>query len=192
MVNNLTPSCLTSLVPEYVQNSIWLQLEKLKQFEVYSCPSTAVFKFVLPSVISCWNELPIDVPNSPSVSSIKSFYHGISSKKSPPPVYYYTGQRRGQIFHTRTNCSALNLSIFQKGIVESPLCDCVEVESTDHFIFRCPLYETVRNELMNSVRPYCAITTEILLFGNPNLPDQYYFSIFKAFHKYIISSKRFD
>ena len=191
MINNLTPSYLASLVPAYVLDSSNYNLRNSNNLRSIHARTQLYSASFLPSVISSWNELPVHVRNSTTVSSFKYL---MSSQKAVPPVYYYIGQRKGQILHTRlrANCSTLNLCLFQKGIVESPLCVCGEVESTDHFILRCPLYQTVRNELINAVESFCTISTEILLFGNPHLPAQSNILMFEAFHRYIISSKRFE
>ena len=51
-------------------------------------------------------------------------------------LFYYTGDRKSQILHTRlrTNCIGLNISLYQKNIVDSPMCNCGAVESTDHYM----------------------------------------------------------
>ena len=145
----------------------------------------------MPSTVSAWNELNSDIRSSPSPNSFKN---KLASNVGKPPAYYYSGHRKAQIYHTRlrTNCSNLNLSLFQKNIVESPLCRCGDVESSDHFLLRCPLYRTFCDELINITRPICTITTEVLLFGNPNLTNDENIIIFEAVRKYISSSKRFE
>ena len=191
MVNNRTPSYLTSLVPEYVHGSLSYNLRNSNNLRSIYTRTQLYSNSFLPSAILSWNELPVNVRNSSTPSSFK---YAIATKNRKPPAYFYSGQRKGQILHTRlrTNCSQLNLSLFQKGIVESPLCACGDVESTDHFILRCPLYQPLRVELINAIRPFCTISTEVLLFGNPTLPDQVNILIFEAFQRYIITSRRFD
>jgi hypothetical protein len=118
----------------------------------------------------------------------------LNHNKCKTPMYYYTGQRKGQILHTRlrTNCSSLNLCLFQKNIVQSPLCSCGEVESTDHFLLRCNLYQIPRTELLNKVRPLCTATTEILLNGNPSISIENNMYIFEAVQTFILKSGRFN
>ena len=52
------------------------------------------------------------------------------------PVFYYSGPRNLQIMHTRlrTQCSALNSHLFNKNIVNSPLCLCRSEETSKHFL----------------------------------------------------------
>ena len=154
------------------------------------CQSQIYSTSFLPSVISEWNTFPENVRTS-DLSSFKNYLNG---NKNVIPPYFYTGHRKAQTLHTRlrTNCSALNLSLFQKNIVESPLCSCGDIESTDHFLLRCHLYDIIRTELLNRIGNLCTITIKILLFGNPNLSNEVNTEIFEAVQIFIIKSKRFD
>ena len=114
--------------------------------------------------------------------------------KTVIPKYYLHGSRKANILHTRlrTNCSALNLCLFQKNIVQSPLCNCGEIESNDHFLLRCYLHQNIRTEMLLAVNRICTVTTEILLYGNPDLSDEDNVIIFDSVQKFILKSKRFD
>ena len=50
--------------------------------------------------------------------------------------YFYIGTRIKQILHSklRLECSTLNLHMYQRKLPDSPLCNCGEVERTDHFL----------------------------------------------------------
>ena len=191
MSNNLTPSYLSSLVPALVNESSNYNLRNANDFRPLQTRTQLYSNSFLPSTIREWNNLSDTIRCS---SSSFSFKANISTSNSKPPPYYYSGKRKAQIYHTRlrTNCSALNLCLFQKNIIDSPLCVCGEVESTDHFLMRCNLYQHLRLSLVNSVAQYCTVTTEILLYGNPTLPDDQNIEIFDAVQLFIISSKRFE
>ena len=190
MINSLTPSYLSSMVPPLVSDTTRYSLRNSNDIRIPSSRTQLFHDSYIPSVVEEWNKLPMHIRNSPSVESFK---RSLNSARSPPPSYYYTGDRRSQILHTRlrTNCSPLNLPLFQKNIVASPLCTCGEIESTDHFLLRCNLYNDIRVELLSNIRPLCTVTTELLLFGNPNLPIAQNSFIFKHVQKYIKDSKRF-
>ena len=116
-----------------------------------------------------------------------------STRCKKPPLCYYTGNRVDLIAHTRlrTNCSPLNLTLFQKNILESPLCECGEIESTEHFFLLCRNYREARMSLLESVRPICVCSTKILLYGDNSLSTEHNILIFEAAHKYITNTKRF-
>ena len=190
MSNNSTPEYMSSLVPRLVNETTRYSLRNANNIRPVQTRTQLYSNSFLPSVITEWNKLSEDVRASPSLSSFKS---SISSKNKVP-AYYFSGHRKGQILHTRlrTNCSGLKLCLFQKNIVDSPLCTCGEVESTDHFMLRCRNYQLLRNELLDTIRSMCTVSTEILLFGNPNLSETDNIYIFTAVQKYIIQTKRFE
>ena len=191
MVHNLTPTYMTELVPHSVSVNSQYSLRNASNIRSIRCNSQLYSNYFLPSVIQEWNKLPQDIRNSESISSFKRL---LCINKSIIPHYHYTGFRKAQILHTqlRMNCSPLNLFLFQKNIIESPLCQCGELESTEHFFQSCSSYQNIRTELLNTIRPISATTTKILLNGNPNLPPETNSSIFEAVQKIIIKSKRFN
>ena len=79
--------------------------------------------------------------------------------------------------HTRlrTQCSALNSHLFNKNIVNSPLCLCRSEETSKHIPLHCPRYENQRLKMLNSIgiilidTPVLTITTDLLLFGSEHL-----------------------
>ena len=89
-------------------------------------------------------------------------------------MFYYSGPRNLQIMHTRlrTQCSALNSHLFNKTIVNSPLCLCRSEETSKHFLLHCPRYENQRLKMLNSLgiiltdTPALTITTDLLLSGS--------------------------
>ena len=84
------------------------------------------------------------------------------------PKYYYVGDRKVQVLHTRlkTKCSSLNYDLFLKNIVESPLCKCGSTENAQHYFFHCPRYTDIRRNLINSLSQLCTISFDILMYGN--------------------------
>jgi hypothetical protein len=191
MKNNLTPSYLSSLIPNSVNDYTPYNLRNCNNIRSIFCRTQLYSQSFLPSVITQWNALPEEIRNS-SAGSLKSY---LNRNKTIIPTYYYAAlTRKSHVLHTRlrSNCSSLNLTLFQKNIVESPLCNCGEIESPDHFLLRCVLYQNTRRELINRINHIGTITTELLLFGNPNLSVEINTQLFIAVQSYIMSSKRFN
>ena len=113
--------------------------------------------------------------------------------KTSIPKYFYTGNRKTQILHTRlrTKCSSLNSDLYSKNITESPFCHCGQVENSHHYLFCCPLYTAQRNELFNAVSEYQTISLNLLLYGDASLPYTTNVLIFEKVQKYISDTKRF-
>ena len=194
MTQNLTPAYLSALVPSLVSTVSRYGLRNSENLRVPFCRTQLYAQSFLPSVILEWNSLPLNVRSSESVDSFKHALNNTADPLEKPPAYYYSGTRRAQVYHTRlrTNCSSLNLTLFQKQITDSPLCHCGLIESADHFFFRCPIYQDIRTKLLNSINPICTATTKLLLYGNTNLSIEANSVIFSAVQEYITKSKRFN
>ena len=97
------------------------------------------------------------------------------------PKYYHYDPRLTQILHARLRMrsSSLKEHLYIKNIIDSPNCFCGEIESTHHYLFKCPKYTRQRNSLFRklfqllNIRPsenyyYLAVQTlisiQILLF----------------------------
>ena len=113
-----------------------------------------------PSSIREWNNLPLDVRKSDSVFIFK---RKLNSDIKAIPRHYYAGNRRDLVLHTRlrTKCSSLNDDLFQKGITDSPLCLCGNMEKTDHYFMRYPLYRGQRAELNHKISQCSSVSLQI-------------------------------
>ena len=191
MVNNLTPPYLSSLVPSIVGASSRYALRDSHNLSMIHSRTQLYYHSFLPSAIREWNSLPFEIRSKSSVSSFKQC---IRDATIPTPKHYFVGNRREQILHTRlrTNCSSLNQHLFEKNIVESPMCRCGEVEDTRHFFFSCPYYNAIRNTLLLTVSQFCTPSTDTLLHGNLCLPFELNKAIFTSVQQFIVLSKRFD
>ena len=191
MIHGITPNYLSSLVPPLVGDLSGYSLRNSGNIAAPFSRTKLYAESFLPSVIQLWNSLPQAVKNCSSLGAFKTSLdkQGVSN----PPSYYYTGDRRAQVLHTRlrTNSSSLNLTLFQKNLTASPLCHCGNVESADHFLMHCPLYDNQRIELINAVNPICRPNSKTLLYGNSKLSPDSNTCIFSAVQKYLINTKRF-
>ena len=77
---------------------------------------------------------------------VNSFKSDLKSNHPQKPPYYYIGKRLGQILHSRLriHCSSLNQHLYSKNIVDSPFCQCGAIETTEHYLLYCPLYNVHR------------------------------------------------
>ena len=96
-----------------------------------------------PQTIKDWNLLPGAVKNSPSLNSFKQ---KLKDTKHKPPDWYYSGERKWSIIHSRLRllCSGLNDHLFsQLHVTDDPSCACGNGrETTKHFLLKCPMYHT--------------------------------------------------
>ena len=118
----------------------------------------------------------------------------ICKQNNKVPVYYYVGNRQGQILHARLrmNSSSLNSHLFIRNLVESPNCRCGGLETNSHFLLSCPIYTIIRQELLTSLSGLpLQIDSNILLFGSNQLSDEQNSTVFIMVQKFIIKSKRF-
>ena len=191
MVHGLTPTYLSSLVPDSVGSGSRYNLRNASDLQQIPCRTTSYFNSFLPSVIREWNTLPDTAKHSESILSFKRYLH---SNLKPPPKYYYAGNRKAQVLHTRlrTGCSSLNYHLFLKNISNTSLCRCGSVENPEHYFLHCPNYNLIRADLVSSVSRVCnVVTIDILLYGKPSLPYDSNVSVFRSVHDYVEKSKRF-
>ena len=108
MVTNQTPAYLSALVPPLVGEESRYNLRNTENIQLVHARTKLYSESFLPSVIREWNCLPLYVRNS---SSTASFKLAISGSSRIIPTYYFVGNRKAQILHTRlrTNCSSINL-----------------------------------------------------------------------------------
>jgi hypothetical protein len=191
MHNGIAPPYLSSLVPQHVGDTSLYPLRNADHVKNIPCRTKLFSESFLPSTIQLWNSLPSETRSCNTVSSFKQ----LISKQAPirPPPYFFIGRRTDQIYHTRlrTNCSPLNLTLFQKNLIDSPLCQCGEIESPEHFLLICPRYELQRVPLLQTVNPLQRVSAKLLLFGSDALSQEDNITIILSAQQYINKTKRF-
>ena len=90
----------------------------------------------------------------------------------------------------RMHCSNLKEHLYSKNIVDSPLCECGEIEDTYHYIFTCPLYSDERHVLASQLINH-PLSLQLLFFGSNDVSDDVNKTIFKAVQVYIQTTNRF-
>jgi hypothetical protein len=96
--------------------------------------------------------------------------------------------------HLRMRSSSLNEHLYIKNIIDNPNCLCGEIESTYHYLFKCPKYTRQRSSLFRklfqllNIRP----SENLLLFGSPDLDIDSNIIVFMTVHEFISQSKQFS
>ena len=54
---------------------------------------------------------------------------------------------------------------------QGKLCDCGDVEDTQHYLLACEQYRDLRQDLINIVSTICQPSLNILLYGNTDLSE---------------------
>ena len=188
MINHLTPIYLSSLIPAQVISASRYNLRNAHNYQTIRARTNQYRVSFLPSTLRLWNNLPLEARQSNSPNSFKLF---LKRDILPIPRYYYHGNRKRQILHSRlrTGCSALDLDLFTKNITGSPLCSCGSIENSQHYFFHCRNYQAIRHELLNSISLIQNPSLHLLLYGDPALPEESNRSIFDHVQNYILKSR---
>ena len=110
------------------------------------------------------------------------------------PKYLTFGERFDNIQHSRlrTHCSVLKEHLHSKGIMDDPHCECGSIESTEHYLLHCPVYNVQRDTLTRELHNYGPLSEQLLLFGDNSKNTSYNEKLFKAVHHFLKTSKRFS
>ena len=184
MYNNISPSYLSSLIPQQVDAISQYHLRNSNDLQTIRAKTRLYYNSFLPSILRQWNNLFIETRQLNSLNSFKCF---LKEDKCTVPKYYFYGVRKAQILHTRLRmgCSSLNLDLFMKNITDTPMCQFGSIENSQHFFFQCSFYQRQRTILLNSVAIYHTPTLNLLLNGNPSLSKAINEGIFKHVHPWI-------
>ena len=116
MNTGVSPNYISSLIPASVEDSTTYNLRNANNFRHTLSRTQQYYRSFLPSNISAWNDLSLEVRQS---NSIQSFTYQLNKNLKKPPKHYYIGNRIFQIQHTRlrTDCSSPNHHLFFKKIL---------------------------------------------------------------------------
>ena len=86
MIKGLAPTYLNQLVPNLVHNRSQYSLRNSNNILSVHANSTLYFNSLLPSVIRAWNNLPIEIRNSTSVTQFKC---KLAEHINKPPIWFH-------------------------------------------------------------------------------------------------------
>ena len=93
----------------------------------------------------------------------------------------------------RNKCSNLNNDLFINHIHDSSLCDlCGVVEDVIYCFFHCRRFTIERQVFNDTVRVIQPRSINQIIFGNENWHFETNIVLFRAVHRYIQVTKRFD
>ena len=168
MINNTCPDYLSDLLPPLVSTTSPYHRRRPYERIIPSYRTELYRNSFFPSTTLLWNNLPVNIQESSSLSEFKRY---LINNDTKVPSYYYSGQRMEQIIHCRLRLqmSDLNFDLFNRHLTESQSCACGHpFETAEHFLLLCPNYHDIqRDTLMRTEDNYLEI--QILLFGNRSL-----------------------
>ena len=191
MTNNLTPAYLSNILPNRFQDIHTYNTRNSSALQPPLIRRSLYSNYFLPSTVRAWNNQPAEAQSCPTLPSFKNYYKNKTVKK---PSYYYEGSRIGQILHSRLrmNCSSLNQHLYKRHLVQSPNCNCGEIESNEHYLLKCPRYLIYRESFISNLRLPIRMSVNILLSGSVRLTVEQNKLIFRNVQKFIIASNRFS
>ena len=98
---------------------------------------------------------------------------------------------RSYIIAAMFRCSAtfLNYDLFKVNIIYNPSCSCGAIrEDSYHYFFECPLYNGIRNDLLNCLDYLpndCHLDLNLLIFDNSTLTNEQNELVLKKVFDYI-------
>ena len=140
LINGLVPTYVSDLIPPSVGEMSTYTLRNQQNITVPLCRTKISRKSCIPSSISAWNSLDIELRNSPSLAIFKYQLKKLQNN-SCVPTYYRTGSRYLSVLHARirNSCSNLLSDLYINHLSPSPTYSCSEeVEDADHYFFNCP------------------------------------------------------
>ena len=117
----------------------------------------------------------------------------MSAEDPVVPLYYYSGNRKEQIIHTRLRLgvSDLNYDLFNRHLIDDPLCACgSDSETADHYLLSCPRFRAARMDTILKL-PQIYICMPFLLKGSQEFHMDINMQIFEMVQKFISKSNRF-
>ena len=166
MVKNITPQyrCLCNIVPPSVHQVSQRDLRNNLELTVPRSRTNLFNKSFIPTATREWNSLSEEIKSSTSLSMFKRM---LSRDKRKVPPYFYNGDRKAQILHTRLRlgCSSLNADLFNNHISITDKGICGSIESAEHYFLLCDRYATLRDETINTIN--VNFNVDILLNGCP-------------------------
>ena len=190
IIHQNCPTYLSNLCPPLVADmNPYHRRRPLERF-VPRCNSEIYSKSFIPSTTRLYNELPDGIKTSPSISLLK---HHLRCNDPIVPVYFYHGNRKEQLLHTRLRLgmSDLNYDLYNRHLRNNTNCACgFENENVEHYLLNCPNYINVRANTIDTL-PIELRTVQILLHGKQELNLQTNTNIFDIVQNYIKQTNRF-
>ena len=198
--NSEHPHYLFKLIPSRSSSYVTRNIHSIP---FYKIRHTFLKNPFLPSTIIEWNKLDRNIRNSSSFNifrkSILKFIRPSANSffdcRNPKGIKFITRLRLG-LSHLREHKFKHS---FQDSL--NPFCSCgLDIESTAHFLFHCPRYNTERRTLLsaienidNNLLDLCEpVLIKTLLSGSNSFDAIANTNVLNATIEYVLSTKRFE
>ena len=136
--NGMVPSYLHEIAPSLIRVNSNYNLRNANNYETLMRRTELFSNSFIPSAVKIWNDLPLNLRESQTLSSFKSRFLKQYFKPPDVPKHFLYGNRRLSILHTRlrNNCSHRNHDLFINHLRETADCECgYFCEDAVHFFF---------------------------------------------------------
>jgi hypothetical protein len=193
----LAPTYLSDKLPANVHSKSKYNLRNADNIIIPYARTSLAYGSFIPSACRLWNELPIEIRHSDSVSIFKS---NIRNDYPIAPAYYSHGSRKYCILLTklRYSVSSLNYDMFKISISDTASCMCGNpCENAFHYLLECNRYCNFRRDMLMNIHSITMnydlqIDVALLLSGSSNLSVKENENILGLVQVYIKLTKRFD
>ena len=194
--HNMTPTYMSTPLPQQ-NNQAGYELRNSTAIPGINTRTSSFQNSFFPQTIKDWNNLELEVQQAPSIYSFKSKLKKKKDTKHDPPDWFYCGERRFSIYHSRMRmmCSPLNDHLFSHiHVVDSPVCLCGSPrETAKHYLLECPLYIIERNKMLAELQELnFQPLLKNLLFGIPTFSTNINCKAFCIIQNFIKNTFRFD
>jgi hypothetical protein len=145
--------------------------------------------YFLPSTIKLWNNLPLTLRKTESLSTNVYLKKTLKSKCQSSYLLLHIGLNELGKYYMR-----VFEHLFLRNLVDSPNClvGWGGVDTTSHYILHCSRFADIKQALIVSISNIPVnITINLLLFGTNELTDEQNTLIVVSIQKYIVKIKRF-
>ena len=173
-----------------------------RYYNTYTQKDATFCNSFFPKISNLWNDLPSELRHKGMID----FKTELGWLLKPPKIRLYCiGSKFGNSIHTqlRVNKSQLNDHLFAMRLSNTPSCICSEpLETTEHFILDCFMYEVERQELFTNISGLLIkkldkynrhdLVTALLFGENVHDSERYQHNklLFKNFQNFLIKTKR--
>ena len=200
IVSGNSPEYLCSLLPT---KQCSYDLARNNMFRNFNMNTDYFKNYFFPYCVEEWNKLGQALKMSLSISKFKKGL--LAFIRSNMRSVYGINDPLGLKLLTRlrVNFSHLREHKFRHNFRDTlnPLCSCdLEIESTNHYLLRCPFYTCIRKTLLDNITDVIGPVSDLsdvklvnlLLYGNDVYSTRQNFSVLQNTIIFLKSSERFD
>ena len=203
MLNRLTPEYAIDPIPHLQQSHY-----SLRNQDIIGQIRTRTEKFkssFYPDCLAEWNKLDAEIRSAPSVATFKKKLISIIRPPAKSVYGIHDPKALSYLTQLRVGLSKLSFLKFKHNFRDTinPMCPSNDgIETTEHFLLLCPSFVVERRNLLATVleliQPFGftdisnEVLTQILLYGDKDLPNDLNRNILELTLEYIYTTGRFD